>query len=320
MKYFVTGGYGFIGSHFVDLLLQENHEVLIYDKLTYATKLNYNETLGLDIFKDKVSLKIGDITDRYNLPHMLRKFKPDVIVNFCAESHVDRSLEDINIFIQTNTMGVKNLLDYCREKPETLFIQVSTDEVGGSWVDGSFMEDDRLAPSNPYSASKAMAEMLCMAYNANFGVKMRITRGSNTYGPRQWPEKLIPKTILNLMDNKKVPIYDQGVQIRDWLYVKDHAKGIKFVIDHGCDGETYHIGGEDERVNLDVINLIFSITGKTDREDLKDWTASRKGHDYRYSLDCSKLKILGWKQEHHFEHELMDTVKYYKMQKHLNHI
>jgi dTDP-glucose 4,6-dehydratase len=318
VKYFVTGGYGFIGSHFVDLLLHEGHEVIIYDKLTYATKLNYNTGFDIDIFKDKVQFKQGDIADAYSLHYILRRVKPDIIVNFCAESHVDRSLNDENIFITTNTLGVKNMLDWCKESLETMFLQVSTDEVGGSWSEGSFNEDNKLFPRNPYSASKAMAEMLCMAYGANFGVKYIITRGSNTYGPRQWPEKLIPKTIINLMQNKQVPIYDNGVQIRDWLYVKDHVKGIKFAIDHGNIGEIYHIGGEDERVNIDVINLLFSILGKTD--ELKDWTATRKGHDFRYSLDCSKLKNLGWKQEHHFEHEILDTVKYYKMQKHLNHI
>ena len=318
MKVFVTGGYGFIGSYFVDLMLQVGEQVVIYDLMTYATKLNYNEEHSIDIFKDRVKLIQASITDKEKLHQELNNYLPNVIVNFAAESHVDRSLEGDDIFIQTNTIGVKNILEWLKDNLDTVFIQVSTDEVGGSLDTGSFHETDKLSPRNPYSASKAMAEMLCEAYHANFGVKVRITRGSNTYGPRQYPEKLIPKCILNLLNNKPVPIYDQGIQIRDWLYVMDHAAGIKFVLENGTDGQIYHIGGEDERKNIDVINSIFSSLGKDD--SLKDFTASRQGHDFRYSLNCDKLKSLGWKQNHHFEHEMRNVLKFYKQQHHLNHI
>jgi len=195
MKVFVTGGYGFIGSYFVDLMLQVGEQVVIYDLMTYATKLNYNEEHSIDIFKDRVKLIQASITDKEKLHQELNNYLPNVIVNFAAESHVDRSLEGDDIFIQTNTIGVKNILEWLKDNLDTVFIQVSTDEVGGSLDTGSFHETDKLSPRNPYSASKAMAEMLCEAYHANFGVKVRITRGSNTYGPRQYPEKLIPKCI-----------------------------------------------------------------------------------------------------------------------------
>ena len=318
LKIFITGGYGFIGSHFTDLMLYKEHDVMIYDSLTYATQLNYNIEYSIDIFEKEVVFSNNSIVDKESLHKALIFFKPDVIVNFAAESHVDRSLENDDVFIQTNVIGVKNILEYVKQNPDTLFIQVSTDEVGGSFLEGSFKEIDKLKPRNPYSASKAMAEMLCEAYYANFNLRIRITRGSNTYGSRQYPEKLIPKCILNLLRDQSVPIYDQGVQIRDWLYVKDHASGINFVMENGFDGEIYHIGGECEKKNIEVIGFIFDFLGKDD--GLKDWTASRQGHDLRYSLDCSKLKNMGWKQQHFFPNEIVNTIHYYQTQYKLKYI
>jgi dTDP-glucose 4,6-dehydratase len=305
----VTGTYRFIGSYFTELMIESGKEVIAFDKLTYATKYNYNEKF--DLFKNQVTLSKIDIANKSLLFTALDLYKPDVVVNFAAESHVDRSLIDSeDLFLKTNVLGVKNILDYMKEKGTIKrFIQVSTDEVGGVWKQGSFKETDKLKPRNPYSATKGMAELLCESYFANYELPICITRGSNTYGPRQYPEKLIPLFVINLLQNKSVPIYDKGEQIRDWLHAYDHANGVKFVLENGEDGQIYHIGGENERRNIDVVDYIFEFLKKPD--SLKDWTASRKGHDFRYSLDCSKLKNLGWKQTKDWDTEIMNTIIFY---------
>jgi len=311
-KICVTGGFGFIGSHFVEAMIKEGKEVLIIDKLTYATEYNFlQDNDHLFVNNPSVSFSKVDIADYEKLTQELNKFKPEAIVNFAAESHVDRSLTEEDVFFDSNVIGVKNILNYIKEHRNILrFIQVSTDEVGGAWEFGSFEETDKRNPRNPYSATKAMAEIMCEAYHANFGLPIIITRGSNTYGPRQYPEKLIPLFIMNLLKDKSVPIYDKGIQVRDWLHVFDHSNGIKYVLENGCDGEIYHIGGNNEKENIEVIDTIFKYLDKP--ESLKDWTASRKGHDLRYSLDCEKLKVLGWKQTKNWENEIINTIDYYR--------
>lgn len=319
----VTGGFGFIGSHFIDLLKREyNMEIILVDKLTYATKYNFqdiNDNIHFNYMVDsvlanyhKIKFYKADIANKELIYHILNETRPDAIVNFAAESHVDRSLSSKDdVFMNSNVIGVKNFLDYMRENPETVrkFVQVSTDEVGGVWLEGSFNEQHMRHPRNPYSATKAAAEMFCEAYHANFNLPIVITRGSNTYGPRQYPEKLIPLFILRLLENKNVGIYDHGIQIRDWLHVEDHAGGIKFALEHGLDGEVYHIGGEHEIQNIEVIDKIFDYLQKPDT--LKDWTASRLGHDQRYSLDCDKLKLLGWERTKTFDVEIEKTIQWY---------
>ena len=288
MKLLVTGGRGFIGSHFVEAALSRNHTVIDIDKLGYAS----HSELPWDNNPNYTFLK-ADIADIDHLPSC------DILINFAAESHVDNSIRDTEPFIKSNILGVYNLLELLRGKPEydrPLFIQISTDETYGDRLDGMFVETDRLNPSNPYSATKAAAEMLVLAYARTYGINYIITRSANNYGERQYEEKLLPKSLSCLAANKKIPIHGDGSYIRDWTYVKDNVEGIFTIIDAGVENEIYNIAAENHMTNLEVVDIALGWTDKT-RESLQ-FVQNRWGQDLKYSISASKLRQLGWSPKH----------------------
>jgi len=322
LKILVTGGAGFIGSNFLRTYVPKypNHAFINLDKLTYAANL-YNLK---DISDAKNYFFVqADIADFESVKAVFDRFEPDVVVHFAAESHVDRSILGPAEFIKTNIVGTFNLLEACRfywkDKEGKLFHHVSTDEVYGSLGDtGYFTEESRYDPSSPYSASKASSDHLVRAYHRTYGLPVKVTNCTNNYGPYQFPEKLIPLTILNALEGKPIPIYGKGQNVRDWLYVKDHCEAIWAVIQNGRIGETYNISGNEEKRNIDVVNEICRILAEElDRsadefKSLITFVADRPGHDLRYALDSSKIKEeLGWKPKETFNTGLSKTVKWY---------
>jgi dTDP-glucose 4,6-dehydratase len=233
----------------------------------------------------------------------------DYVVHFAAESHVDRSIEDGSIFVKTNVLGTHTLLQNALECKVKKFIHISTDEVYGSTKSGSFKETDILTPSSPYSSSKAGSDLLAQSYYITYGLPVIITRCTNNFGPYQYPEKLIPLFVTNLLENKKVPVYGTGTNVRDWIYVLDHCKAVDFVLHSGTEGEIYNIGGENEKTNIEITYQILKLLGKD--EFMIEYVKDRLGHDFRYSLNCSKLKELGWEPEYSFDKALEATVKWY---------
>ena len=309
MRYVITGGAGFIGSNFIRLLLAENPEaqVLNIDKMTYAA----NPKIVSEFAKyPNYTLLTADICDFDAMSNAIEHL--DIVVNFAAESHVDRSIKDPNSFVQTNVIGVNNLLTACRENNADRFIQISTDEVYGSlnFTDRPSRETDLLNPSSPYSASKAAGEMLCMAAYKTFGQKVIITRSSNNYGPYQYPEKVIPLFISRLMNEQKVPLYGNGLNVRDWIHVEDNCKAIKTIITKGNFGEIYNIGGGNEIDNMKLTSLLLECFGKDFSQ--VERVADRLGHDLRYAINCAKTKKLGWKPSIEFKTGLQETVIWYK--------
>jgi len=307
MKVLVTGGAGFIGSNFVVRLLEKypDTHVVVLDKLTYAG----NFANLRDVKKNpRFSFVKGDICDQATAEKCVKEC--DVVVNFAAESHVDRSIEDASAFIRSNFSGVFQLLEACRKFDVPKFEQISTDEVYGSTASGSFSEEDSLNPSNPYSASKASADLLVKSYFVTYGVPVVITRSTNNYGLRQHTEKLIPKMITNAMHDKKLPVYGDGKNVRDWIHVFDNCDGIELVMDKGELGEVYNIGGGNERTNIDIVRMILRELGKP--ESLIEFVKDRPGHDRRYSLDCAKIKKLGWKPRITLEEGVRQTVDWYR--------
>lgn len=302
----VTGGAGFIGSNFVRYMLERHpdYHIVVLDKLTYAGNManlaDLSENPNYQFIK-------GDICDQPLVDSLVAEV--DAIVNFAAETHVDRSIMDPGSFIQTDVYGTFVLLEAAKKHEISRFLQVSTDEVYGDIPVGSSMEPDPLRPRSPYSASKAGGEMMVQAYHTTFGLPVLITRGSNTYGPYQYPEKLIPVLVTNALDNMELPIYGDGQQVRDWLYVLDHCSGIDTVLHNGKPGEMYNIGGGNERVNLDIAGKVLDFLDKP--RSLIRFVKDRPGHDRRYSLDCSKLHALGWKPARDFEQGLSETVQWY---------
>jgi dTDP-glucose 4,6-dehydratase len=303
----VTGGLGFIGSNFIRMLLDQNHryEVANLDKLSYGS--NPANLKQLEARKDYRCIK-GDICDL----ELARKISADVevVVNFAAETHVDRSISNPEIFLRTNTLGVLTLLEACRLN-DFRFIQVSTDEVYGSSPNGQgFKETDRLETSSPYSASKASADMLVQAYHKTYGLEAVITRCTNNYGPYQFPEKLIPKTIIRAHRNLRIPVYGSGRQIRDWIHVQDHCQAIELVMNKGKAGEIYNIAGGNQIENIQATETILKILNKP--PSLIEHVEDRPGHDFRYRLDSSKIQNeLGWKPKRSFDEGLRETVKWY---------
>jgi dTDP-glucose 4,6-dehydratase len=296
----VTGAAGFIGSTFVHLL-HRDHDIVVLDKLTYAGR---RENLPED-----VELVVGAIEDRDLVLELAEG--ADAIVNFAAESHVDRSIADQNAFARTHVIGTGVLLDAVRERGVGRFLQVSTDEVYGSIEHGSFTERSPLDPSSPYSATKAGGDLLVSAHAHTYGVEALICRGSNNYGPRQYPEKLIPLMILNALHGDPLPVYGDGRQVRNWLYVEDFCHGILAVLEHGRAGEAYNVGGPDECENMEVVRRILSLTGADD--SLIEHVTDRPGHDRRYSLSSAKLgEEVGWQAEVRFEDGLRKTVEWYR--------
>lgn len=305
----VTGGAGFIGSNFARMMLRNypEYHVLVYDKLTYAG----NPDNLLDMRGDpRFTFVQGDIADQEKVDEAIRQFGIDAIVNFAAESHVDRSIEEPGGFIQTDVFGVYVLLEATRKFGLDRMLQVSTDEVYGAVLQGSSKESDRLQPRSPYSASKAGGELQCYAYYVTYGLPVVVTRGSNTYGPYQYPEKMLPLFITNIIENKPVPVYGDGRQVRDWMHVLDHCAGIDMALHNGKPGEAYNIGGGNERHNIDVTYALLDILGKP--RSLIHFVQDRPGHDLRYSIDTSKaLRELGWSPQVPFEDGLRETVEWY---------
>jgi dTDP-glucose 4,6-dehydratase len=300
MKLLVTGAAGFIGSTYVRLVADE-HEVVVLDKLTYAGR---RENLPGD-----VELVVGAIEDR-ELVMQLAEGR-DAIVNFAAESHVDRSIADQEAFVRTHVIGTGVLLDAARERAVPRYLQVSTDEVYGSIADGSFTESSPLDPSSPYSATKAAGDLLVSAHAHTHGIEAVVCRGSNNYGPRQYPEKLIPLCVLNALNGDSLPVYGDGRQVRNWLYVEDFCRAIHTVLERGRPGETYNAGGPDECENLDVVRAILELTDRD--ESLIEYVKDRPGHDRRYSLSSDKLRAeLGWEAQVRFRDGLARTVEWYR--------
>ena len=302
----VTGGAGFIGSNFARYILTAypDYHVHVLDSLTYAGNLDNIADLTAN---QRFTFTEGDIRDRVVVNAVAKK--ADVIVNFAAESHVDRSILNPGDFIQTDVAGVFTLLEAAREASHDRFVHISTDEVYGSIPVGSFKEGDPLEPNSPYSASKAGGELLVRAFNATYGLNTIVTRGSNTFGPYQYPEKMLPLFVTTLVDGGSVPVYGNGQQVRDWLYVLDHCAGIDIALHHGTPGEVYNVGGGNERTNLEVTRLLLA---QLDRDESSiRYVTDRPGHDRRYSLDCTKLCTLGFKQTINFDERLKETVDWY---------
>ena len=305
----VAGGAGFIGSNFVRYMLAKypTYQLVVYDKLTYAG----NQTSLLDVHDDpRYRFVRGDIADKHSLADAIRDNHIDTIVNFAAESHVDRSILEPDAFIHTDVVGTYVLLEAARQFGLERLHQVSTDEIYGSIAVGVFKEGDPLEPNSPYSASKAGGELMVRAYHETYGLNTVVTRGSNTFGPYQYPEKVAPLFITNAIDDEPLPLYGDGRQVRDWLYVIDHCAGIDLVLHHGEPGGVYNLGGGNERYNLDVTHLILRLVGKP--ASLIKPVADRPGHDRRYGLDCAKIHNLGWRPAHDFESALADTVAWYR--------
>lgn len=309
---FITGGAGFIGSNFIKHVLENtNYNVFNYDKLTYAGNL---ENLTDVENNPRYKFIKGDICHLDEVGEALRENKIDTIVNFAAESHVDRSILGSREFVVTNILGTEVLLDYFKTLGLEKFLQVSTDEVYGTLPEDDksikFTEETPLAPNSPYSASKASADMLCRAYYHTHHLPILVTRCSNNYGPYQFPEKLIPLMIAKALDGEKLPVYGDGKNVRDWLYVDDHCSGILAVLERGKYGEVYNIGGNNEWYNIDIVKLILEKLGKT--EDQITYVKDRPGHDRRYAIDSSKImNELGWAPKYQFPEGIEMTIKWY---------
>jgi dTDP-glucose 4,6-dehydratase len=309
----VTGGAGFIGSNFVCYMLERYPDlhVVVFDKMTYAGNLDNLEDVSEN---ENYRFMRGDIADRQAIARLLESNQIDTVVNFAAESHVDRSILDPDAFIQTDVVGVYTLLDECRKLEIERVLHVSTDEVYGSIPEGAFKEGDPMEPNSPYAASKAGGDLMVRAYHVTYGLNAMTTRGSNTFGPYQYPEKLLPLFITNAIDDEPLPLYGDGRQVRDWLYVDDHCAGIDLVLRQGKPGEAYNLGGENERHNIDVVKHMLSILGKP--ESLIQHVEDRPGHDRRYALDNSKIRELGWQPSLSFDEALERTVRWYADNEH----
>ncbi len=304
MKLLVTGAAGFIGSTYVRTVLGErDDEVVVLDKLTYAGRRE-----NLQDVEDRIEFVEGGIEDRELVSELMDGV--DAVVNFAAESHVDRSIADQDVFARTHVIGTSVLLDAARENGVGRYLQVSTDEVYGSIEKGTFTEESPLNPSSPYSATKAAGDLLVAAHVHTYGIEAVICRGSNNYGPRQYPEKLIPLAILNAMAGDSLPVYGDGKQVRNWLYVEDFARAIDLALRHGLPGEVYNVGGPDETANIDVVRRILALTDRD--ESLIEYVTDRPGHDRRYSLSSEKIRRLGWEPSRRFQQGLEQTVDWYR--------
>lgn len=313
MKILVTGGAGFIGSNFIFYMRRKHPDdtLVCLDKLTYAGNL---ETLASVMDQPDFRFIRADIADREAVYRIFEAEKPDVVVNFAAESHVDRSIENPAVFLETNVMGTQVLLDACRKYGIQRYHQVSTDEVYGDLPldrpDLFFTEQTPLHTSSPYSASKASADLLCNAYQRTYGLPITISRCSNNYGPYQFPEKLIPLMIANALADKPLPVYGEGLNVRDWLYVEDHCAAIDLILEKGKVGQVYNIGGHNEMKNIDIVKRILGLLGKP--ESLITYVTDRKGHDMRYAIDPAYIhQKLGWLPETRFEDGIQKTVRWY---------
>lgn len=305
-KILVTGGAGFIGSNFIRYMLRDHpYHIINLDALTYCGNLENLRGVEDD---PRYTFVKGSITDRKLVDGIITDV--DAVINFAAESHVDRSIEDPGIFIRTNVLGTQTLLEASRKHGVERFIQISTDEVYGSLEKGYFTEETPLAPNSPYSASKASADLMVRAYHRTYGLPVNITRCSNNYGPYQFPEKLIPLMITNALENKPLPVYGDGLNVRDWIHVLDHCRAVDLVLHRGRAGEVYNIGGNSERRNIEIVELILRELGRD--ESLIRFVEDRPGHDRRYAIDASKIRNeLGWKPLYSFEEGIRETIRWY---------
>lgn len=306
MRLLVTGGYGFMGSNFIRYMLNKYKDVYIInvDKLSYGS--NPENLRGVD--ESRYEFVKGDIADPGLMRELVRKV--DAIVNFAAETHVDRSIADPLPFLRSNVEGVVNILEALRGNRGVRLVHISTDEVYGDIASGSFKEADRLRPSSPYSASKAAADMFCLAYRRTYNLDVVIVRPVNNFGPYQFPEKLIPKTIIRALLGLKVPVYGTGRNVRDWLYVLDTCEAVDLVLREGAPGEIYNVSAGNELENLEVVRRVLRLLGRG--EELIEFVEDRPGHDLRYSIDSTKIREeLGWRPRHSFDEALRETVKWY---------
>ena len=313
MKIIVTGGAGFIGSNFIFYMLNKypDYKIICLDMLTYAGNL---ETLKDIMDNENFSFYRGDIADKEFVDNLFESEKPDMVVNFAAESHVDRSIEDPGIFLKTNILGTQVLMDACRKYGIKRYHQVSTDEVYGDLPldrpDLLFTEETPIHTSSPYSSSKAGADLLVLAYHRTYGLPVSISRCSNNYGPYHFPEKLIPLMIANALADKPLPVYGEGLNVRDWLYVEDHCRAIDLIIHNGKVGEVYNVGGHNEKANIEIVKMILDALEKP--YSLITYVADRKGHDLRYAIDPTKISNeLGWLPETKFEDGIKRTIDWY---------
>lgn len=303
----VTGGAGFIGSNFVRYMVNKypQYKIIVLDALTYAgNRENLQDLEG----NTNYEFHHGNICDKDIVDQLVRNCQ--VIINFAAETHVDRSILEAGTFIQTDVVGTFTLLEAAKKHKIARYIQISTDEVYGSIEHGSFSEDSPLQPNSPYSASKASGDLLVRAYHRTYGLPTLITRSSNNFGPYQYPEKLIPLFITNALENQPLPLYGDGKNVRDWLYVLDNCEAIDVILHKGADGEVYNIGGGNEMQNIQITEMILKLLDKP--KSLIKPVADRLGHDRRYSVDISKIKKLGWKPRHNFQQALEETVRWYR--------
>ncbi len=306
----VTGGAGFIGSNFINYILDErdDYNIINLDKLTYAGNL---ENLVFSESKKNYHFIKGDITNAELVTYLFQKFDIKYVINFAAESHVDRSILGSEVFFRSNVLGTNVLLEASRKFEVEKFLQVSTDEVYGSLdSEGLFTEETPLHPNSPYSASKASADMMALSFHHTYGLPVVITRCSNNYGPYQFPEKLIPLMIINTLNNKKLPVYGDGMNVRDWIYVIDHNRAVEAVFENGKDGEVYNIGARTEMPNIEIVKLILKELGKS--EDMIEYVKDRPGHDRRYAIDSTKIEgELGWNPKFNFEAAVSQTTEWY---------
>lgn len=304
----VTGGAGFIGSNFVHLMLNKYDDlnIVVFDKLTYAG--NLDNLIPVEA-NPRYHFYQGDICHPQEVDEVMQRYQIDTIVNFAAETHVDRSLMEPGGFIQTDVYGTYVLLEAAKKYQIERYHQISTDEVYGAVLEGRSKETDKLHTRSPYSAAKAGGDLMCLAYYTSFNMPITITRGSNNIGPYQYPEKAVPLFITNAIDNKPLPLYGDGLQMRDYQYVQDHCEGIDMVLRHGQIGEIYNLGTGVETTNIEMTRLILKLLGKP--ESLIQPITDRPGHDRRYALDCSKIQAMGWHSAHSFEQAIEATVKWY---------
>lgn len=306
----VTGGAGFIGSNFINYILDErdDYNIINLDKLTYAGNL---ENLVFSESKKNYHFVKGDITNAELVNYLFQKFDIKYVINFAAESHVDRSILGSEVFFRSNVLGTNVLLEASRKFEVKKFLQVSTDEVYGSLdSEGLFTEETPLHPNSPYSASKASADMMALSFHHTYGLPVLITRCSNNYGPYQFPEKLIPLMIINTLNSKKLPVYGDGMNVRDWIYVIDHNRAVEAVFENGKEGEVYNIGASTEMPNIEIVKLILNELGKT--EDMIEYVKDRPGHDRRYAIDSTKIEVeLGWNPKFNFVDAVSQTIKWY---------
>jgi dTDP-glucose 4,6-dehydratase len=305
----VTGAAGFIGSAFARYMVAKypDYNIIVYDKLTYAGNVD-----NLLPIHDEPNYRFerGDIADKDTVKRVFEQYNIDTVVNFAAESHVDRSILQPDAFIHTDVVGVYVLLEEARKHGIERFVQVSTDEVYGDIDEGLSVETDPFLPNSPYAASKAGGELMVRAYHVTHGLNTVVTRGSNTFGPYQYPEKLLPFFITEALDDRPLPMYGDGMQVRDWLYVDDHVTGIDVAMHHGLPGESYNVAGENQQHNKDVIHHMLELLEKP--RSLIKHVPDREGHDRRYAMDCAKLRALGWERAHNFEGALAETVAWYR--------